>query len=98
MNDGFLRLGRRISARKTLFGFFTFLQFFRSPIKLKKRNFLLHKNFREVSKSSGNPNFLVFSNLYGSRILDTKIDELEREKQFLEFFRKIGFNNFYNFF
>ena len=27
------------------FGFFTFLQFFRRPIKLKKRNFLLHKNF-----------------------------------------------------
>ena len=45
-------------------------------LKLKKRDFSLHKNFREFSKWSGNPNFLVFRNLYGSRIWDTKIDEL----------------------
>ena len=28
----------------------------------------LHKNFREFSKWSGNPNFLVLRNLYGSRL------------------------------
>ena len=41
---------------------------FLSPIKLKKRDFSLHKNFREFSKWSGNLNFLVLRNLYGSRI------------------------------
>ena len=34
------------------------------PIRLQKRDFSLHKNFREFSKWSGHPNFLVFRNLY----------------------------------
>ena len=44
-----------------------FTIFLRS-IELKKRDFSLHKNFREFSKWSGNPIFLVFRNLYGSRL------------------------------
>ena len=56
--------------------------FFLTPMKLKKRDFSLQTIFREFSKWSGNPIFLVFRNLYWSIILDSKIDEFEREIQF----------------
>ena len=55
--------------------------------------FCFNKNFREFPKWSGNPNFLVFRNLCGSRLQDTKVNEFLQFWNFSKIFmkRKITF-------
>ena len=55
------------------------------------------KFFEIFQNCRGTQIFGFLETSMGQDFLDTKIDELEREKHFQDFFRKIGFFNYYNF-